>query len=92
MFTIDQIYDFAIKIKPMFFFYFGWMCLNFTSVQFYNYYCVPNSVSGFLLQPFFYATPHCSAFRWIIYESSNVFYTMWIAIGTWCMGNIIPNK
>jgi hypothetical protein len=41
---------------------------------------------------FYFVTPHCNAFRWIIYEAGNVLYGMWMAIGSWTVANVLTHK
>jgi hypothetical protein len=47
---------------------------------------------GIFASPFLSLTPHCNAFRWIIYEAGNVLYGMWMAIGSWTVANVLTHK
>jgi hypothetical protein len=85
----NKLYIFLNNIKSLFLFYIGWICLHYICSQFYIYYCVPSSLYGLFISPFLSMTPHCVGFRWVIFESGNIFYTMWMAIGTWTVSNIL---
>ena len=80
------------KIKPLILFYSSWIFIHYICSQLYIYFCVPANIIGIFISPFMSMTPHCSAFRWIIYESGNIFYGMWFALGTWIVVNILTNK
>ena len=83
---------FINNIKPLFLFYLGWIFLHYICSQFYIYYCVPSSLYGMFISPFLSMTPHCAGFRWVIFESGNIFYAMWTTIGAWVMVNILTIK
>ena len=86
------IYNFLTSIKPLILFYSGWIFLHYICSQLYVYYCVPNTWYGIFISPFMTMAPHCTAFRWVIYEAGNILYSMWIGIGTWTVSNLLTFK
>lgn len=89
---IDFLYETIIKIKPLIVFYLSWIFIHYISSQLYIYYCVPANFFGIFLSPILSMTPYCTAFRWVIYEAGNIFYGMWIALGTWIAANLLIYK
>lgn len=71
--------------------YLVWILIHFCASHLYVYYCVPMTVSGFLLSPFLISTPHCKALNWAIYNGSNIISYMWIIVGTWVCSKIFIN-
>jgi hypothetical protein len=45
------------------------------------------SFLGFLLSPFMALSPHCQAFRWVIYNGGNIINMMWLLLGNWFINN-----
>lgn len=88
----NQLLKVAIQIKSLVIFYFAWIAIHYICSQLYIYYCVPYTWYGIFASPFLSLTPHCNAFRWIIYEAGNVLYGMWIAIGSWTVANVLTHK
>ena len=72
--------------------YFMWICLHFITPHLYTYFCTSMSTYGFLISPFLAPTPHCSAFRWIIYTGGNMITTMWVVIGGWLIQKVLIKK
>lgn len=60
----------------------AWVTLHYIAPHLYVYFCVPDTIVGFLLSPLYASTPHCYALRWIIYYCGNNIVTMWIIAGT----------
>ncbi len=87
-----SIYNFINSIKSLVLFYSGWIILHYICSHLYIFFCVPNTWCGILVSPFMTMTPHCTAFRWVIYEAGNIFYTMWIAIGSWIISNLLSRR
>jgi hypothetical protein len=83
------IITFLNNIKSIILFYFSWIFIHYTCAHLYIYYCTPTNWYGFVLSPFLSITPHCNAFRWVIYEAGNVLYGMWIAIGSWTVAKVL---
>ncbi len=74
------------KLKPIIeitIVYLLWIILHFIIGNLYSTYCVEYSFYGFITSPFVSITPHCKAFRWIIYNSGMVIENMWIYIATY---------
>lgn len=86
-----MIYNFILTYKSLFIFYFSWIFVHYISAQLYIHYCVPNNWYGIIVSPFLSMAPHCKAFRWVIHEAGTIFCTMWIAIGSWVIANILTN-
>lgn len=69
-------------------FYFIWILLHYVSSHLYIFFCVPNTLYGFLISPFLITTPQCRALRWCIYEGSNTINNMWNLLGNWVFSKI----
>lgn len=89
---IDFYLDILITLKPIILFYLSWIFIHYICSQLYIYYCVPANFFGIFISPILSMTPHCTAFRWVIYEAGNIFYGMWIALGTWMATNLLIYK
>jgi hypothetical protein len=63
--------------------YLLWICLHYFSAHLYVKFCVPNTMTGFIMSPFLIMTPHCQGLRWIVYNAANIINNMWLLIGTW---------
>lgn len=74
-----------IMIYSMFGYYIMWIVLQYSASHLYPTYCMPISISGFLLSPFMISAPHCVAMRWVITEGSNIIITMWVTIGAYAI-------
>jgi hypothetical protein len=70
-------------------YYIMWIVLQYTAAHLYPMYCMPISISGFLLSPFMVSAPHCVAMRWMITEGSNIIITMWVTIGAYAIQRMI---
>ena len=86
------IITFLNNIKSIILFYFSWIFIHYTCAHLYIYYCTPTTWYGIFISPFLSITPHCNAFRWVIYEAGNVLYGMWAAIGSWSVANLLTYK
>jgi len=71
--------------------YLVWILIHFCASHLYVYYCVPMTVSGFLVSPLLISAPHCKALNWAIYNGSNIISYMWIIVGTWICSKIFIN-
>jgi hypothetical protein len=63
--------------------YIVWIIIHYIAGILYSIYCTPNTFIGFLISPFLVLTPHCRAFRWIIYNGGLIITDIWIVLGTW---------
>jgi len=72
--------------------YLVWIILHYISCHLYVYFCVPNTIIGFLMSPFMTATPHCLGLRWIIYNAANMINNMWLILGTWVCSTLLIIK
>ena len=86
------IINMLMNLKHIILFYLSWIFIHYVCSQLYIYFCVPFTWYGIFISPFLVMTPHCSAFRWIIYEAGTILYGMWIAIGSWTIANILTLK
>jgi len=66
-------------------YYIMWIILHYSASNLYPVYCVPLTITGFLLSPFMISAPQCIAMRWLITEGSNVIVTMWVVMGTYAI-------
>lgn len=80
---------FIITIYSFFGYYIMWIILQYTAAHLYPVYCMPISISGFLLSPFMVSAPHCVAMRWMITEGSNIIITMWVTFGAYAIQRMI---
>jgi hypothetical protein len=67
-----------------------WIVLHYISPHLYVRYCVPATITGFVMSVFIAPAPHCQALRWTIYNGGNAILAMWIFVGTWFMQYLIP--
>jgi hypothetical protein len=68
-------------IFKMILIYFTCIIAHYTAAHLYTYYCVHSSFVGFLLSPFMTMSPHCQAFRWVIYNGGHNINMMWFLLG-----------
>jgi hypothetical protein len=78
--TIKKIIKFIITTTGVFFF---WIIMHYIASHAYIYFCVPESLTGFLLSPFLVPTPHCSLLRWAIQQGGENINLMWILLSAW---------
>jgi len=79
----------VITLYSFFGYYIMWIVLQYTAAHLYPIYCMPISISGFLLSPFMVSAPHCAAMRWTITEGSNIIITMWVTLGAYAIQRMI---
>ena len=89
---LNYIIDILMKVRHFILFYVSWIFIHYLCSQLYIHFCAPFTLYGLIASPFLVMTPHCSAFRWVIYETGNVLYAMWIAIGSWTIANVLTLK
>jgi len=65
--------------------YIGWILAHYIAPHAYVKFCVPSTLSGFLLSPLTASSPHCIAIRWVIYKSGNNIVMMWVLGGLWAV-------
>lgn len=80
---------FCIQIYQVSNIYILWFLLHFLSAHLYTRYCVPSDINGFFLAPFYIASPHCKALRWINHKGGDTIDSMWIVLGTWLCSKCI---
>jgi hypothetical protein len=78
--TIKKIIKFIITTTGVFFF---WIIMHYIASHAYIYFCVPESLTGFLISPFLVPTPHCSLLRWAIQQGGENINLMWIVLSAW---------
>ena len=88
----NYLIDVIIKIRHLILFYLGWIFIHYICSQLYIHFCTPFTFYGLIMSPILVMSPHCSAFRWIIYEAGRVLCGMWLAIGSWTIANILTIK
>ena len=69
-----------------------WVLLHFATPHLYVYFCTPATFMGFIMSPFIATTPHCTAFRWCIYNSGLVIASMWMLTGSWFVRKLLNQK
>ena len=69
--------------------YLFWIVAHFIASHLYVTWCVPFTVSGFVLSPFMTATPHCQALRWAINQGGQNISVMWLLLGSWLSARIL---
>ena len=71
----------SLNIRTMF---------NYTVATFgvYIYWCVPATLTGFIMSAFLVPAPHCYSLRWAIYNGGNSIIGMWSLLGAWLIGKI----
>ena len=69
--------------------YFSWIVLHYITPHLYTYFCTSSTAYGFMMSPFIAPTPHCSAFRWMIYTSGNTITAMWMLVGGWAIQRLM---
>lgn len=79
----NYIIGFTIFLFKIYGIYFLWICLHYFSAHLYIKFCVPNTITGFIMSPFMISTPHCQGLRWIVYSAAGIINNMWIVLGTW---------
>ena len=77
------------KIGKMIAIYLCWIVAHFVVSHMYARLCVPFTWYGLAMSPFLAPSPHCQAFRWIIYTGGNVLCNMWFLLGVWMCSYII---
>jgi hypothetical protein len=93
---LERIYNIFSHLLNLFKFIFGisgiylmWICLHYFASHLYVKFCVPSTITGFLLSPFMTPTPHCQGLRWVVYNAANMINNMWIVCGTWVCSTIL---
>ena len=76
--------------KGIFGLYFTWICVHYFASHLHIHFCVPPTITGFIMSPFMTATPHCQALRWVIYNGGNSIIAMWLLLGTWIVQYLKP--
>ena len=84
-----SITDFFNKIPAPIWLYAFWILLHFVVPHLYVYFCTPATILGFIASPFVAPAPHCSAFRWVIYNGGNTITSMWVVLGGWLLQKLI---
>lgn len=73
-------------------YYVFWTLLHFLAAHLYVIFCVPLDLYGLILSPFLIPTPHCTAFRWMISEGSQIVLMMWSMGGTFLIAYFVRGK
>ena len=69
--------------------YLIWIALHYFASWGYAHWCTPWGVIGFVMTPFFVASPHCYAMRWCITNGAETITTMWLILGTWFVTKLV---
>jgi hypothetical protein len=72
--------------------YLIWICIHYLAGILYCRYCTQTTFIGFILSPFMVGSPHCIAFRWIIYNGGIVITNMWLILGTWIAAHLLSHR
>ena len=71
--------------------YLMWIGIHYASAHIYPYFCADLSVMGVITSPFLVMAPHCKALLWLEQTSTVAIQNMWIILGTWLAGQLVPN-
>lgn len=71
--------------------YLMWIGIHYLSANVYPYFCADLSVTGVITSPFLVMTPHCRALSWLQQTSTAAIQNMWIVLGTWMAGQLVPS-
>ncbi len=64
-------------------FYLFWSTMHWGAVQLYKEFCIPSTITGYILTPLMSQTPHCKSLNWLQQTSSYAFNSMTAVIITW---------
>lgn len=70
--------------------YLAWVLLHYFAAHLYIYYCVPDTLTGFLYSPFLIPTPHCSLLRWAVYQGGETIHLMWLCLSVVVVKMLTP--
>lgn len=67
-----------------------WITLHYIAAHLYVYFCVPDTVLGFIISPILVPTPHCTILRWIIHQCGISINVMWVLLTAWIVKLVMP--
>lgn len=70
--------------------YIFWIFMHYATAHLYPYFCAQLSLTGALTSPFLVMTPHCKAIHWTMQTSTHAIENMWVVLGTWLCGYVLP--
>jgi hypothetical protein len=82
-FSFQNIYKFFQLLFSISGIYVLWILFHYFASHLYIKLCVPETLLGFLISPFFITTPYCVGLRWLIQTGANNINNMWVIFGTW---------
>lgn len=62
--------------------YLLWIFVHFVAAHLYIYFCVSDTLFGFLISPFLVPTPHCCILRWALYQGAENINIMWLLLSS----------
>ena len=68
--------------------YIAWIVAHYIAPHAYIKFCVPPTLTGFLMSPLTASSPQCIAIRWVIHKSGNNIVMMWVIGGLWVLKSI----
>lgn len=86
----NALYAYVQPFVNLFGVYIVWIVLFYACSHLHSRLCVPPTVTGFIMTPFLAPSPHCQAFRWVIYNGGNSIVSMWFLLGAWVLSYICP--
>ena len=81
--------DFARALVNGAILYLLWTVAHYVAAHLYTQFCVPLTISGFILSIFMVATPQCRALQWVVYNGAAAINGMWILVGVWLVSYIV---
>ena len=60
--------------------YLIWIIIHYSASHLYIEWCVPKTITGFLLSPLIAPMPHCCILRWAINQGGENINIMWMFI------------
>lgn len=70
--------------------YLFWITVHYLASHMYPYFCAELSVYGFITSAIYVMTPHCRALVWLKNTSTIAIENMWIVLGAWFCGKLMP--
>jgi Na+/H+ antiporter NhaC len=63
--------------------YLFWNTMHWGAIQFYQYFCAPKTIVGYIMSPLMTQTPHCRTAHWFQRTSTDAFNSITTLVVTW---------
>jgi hypothetical protein len=63
--------------------YLFWNTMHWGAIQFYQHFCAPQTIIGYIMTPLMSQTPHCRTADWIHRTSTDAFNSITTLVVTW---------